>query len=113
MAGIYNIVADQGSTFNFNFTIKIDDISWDLSDYSARMQVRADYNTTNKFLDLSTANGDITLNSLGQVSVTVSATKMAAIAAGRWVYDIEFVSAGGEVTRVLEGRFIVSAEVTQ
>lgn len=113
MAGIYNIVADQGSTFNFNFTIKIDDIAWDLGDYSARMQVRADYNTTNKFLDLSTADGDISVNSLGQVSVTVSATRMAAIAAGRWVYDIELVSAGGEVTRVLEGRFIVSAEVTQ
>ena len=113
MAGIYNIVADQGSTFNFNFTIKIDDIAWDLGDYSARMQVRADYNTTNKFLDLSTANGDISVNSLGQVSVTVSATRMAAIAAGRWVYDIELVSAGGEVTRVLEGRFVVSAEVTQ
>jgi len=113
MAGIYNIVADQGSTFNFNFTIKIDNIAWDLSGYTARMQVRADYNTTNKFLDLSTANGDISVNSLGQVSATVSATRMAAITAGRWVYDIELVSAGGEVTRVLEGRFIVSAEVTQ
>jgi hypothetical protein len=38
---------------------------------------------------------------------------MSAIPAGRWVYDIELTSVGGEVTRILEGRFIVTAEVTQ
>jgi hypothetical protein len=38
---------------------------------------------------------------------------MSGVPAGRWVYDIELKSAGNEVTRILEGRFIVTPEVTQ
>lgn len=113
MAGIHNIVADQGATFHLNFTIKIDEVPWDLSTYAVRMQVRSDVNTSVKLLDLSKANGDITANSLGQVAITVSATVMADIPAGRHMYDIEVESAGGEVTRILEGRFAVPAEVTR
>ena len=113
MAGTHNIVADQGATFHLNFTIKIDGVPWNLSSYAIRMQVRSDVNTAVKLLDLSKANGDITADSLGQVGVTVSATEMTAIPSGRHVYDIEVQSAGGEVTRILEGRFAVRAEVTQ
>jgi hypothetical protein len=38
---------------------------------------------------------------------------MSDVPAGRWVYDIELTSSGGQVTRILEGRFIVTAQVTQ
>lgn len=113
MSGIYNIVAEQGSTYKLNFTISIDGVPWNFSTYSARMQVRADYNTSTKLIDATTANGKIDLNSAGHVSVTIPATEMSAVPAGRWVYDLEVKSAGGEVTRILEGKFMVTAEVTQ
>ena len=112
MSGIYPITAAQGSTFKFNATVSIDTIPWNFTSYSARMQVRADYNTTTKLLDLSTTTGEITLNSTGKISVTVDATTMAAVPAGRWLYDIEVESGGGEVTRILEGKFVVTPEVT-
>lgn len=111
MAGTHNIVAEQGATFHFNFTVKTDGTVWNLSSYSARMQVRNSTASTTKLLDLSSPT-DITLTSLGHVSVTVNATTMAALPFGRWVYDLELESAGGEVTRLLEGRFIVTPEVT-
>jgi hypothetical protein len=38
---------------------------------------------------------------------------MNTVSAGRWVYDIELTSSGGEVTRILEGRFIVTPQVTR
>jgi len=38
---------------------------------------------------------------------------MATVVAGRFVYDFEVESAGGEVTRILEGKFTVKAEVTR
>jgi hypothetical protein len=53
------------------------------------------------------------MTSLGRVSVTVPAATMSDVPAGRWVYDIELTSSGDEVTRILEGRFIVSPQVTQ
>lgn len=111
MAGSHNIVIEQGATWNFNFRVEIGGTPWNLSDYSARMQVRESTASTSKLLDLP-VDGTITMNSSGQVSITVSADKTADLPAGRWVYDFELESAGGEVTRLLEGRFIVSPEVT-
>jgi hypothetical protein len=113
MSGKYNIVADQGATFNLNFTVQTEGVPWNFTGYTAAMQVRQSTSSATTLLDLSSANNDITMNSFGEVSVTVSATKMTLLPAGRWVYDIEFTSPGDEVTRLLEGRFIVSAEVTQ
>jgi hypothetical protein len=52
------------------------------------------------------------MNSSGAVAVTVNAAKMETLPAGRWYYDIELTSSGGQVTRLLEGRFIVNAQVT-
>ncbi len=73
------------------------------------MQVRRSSASTTTLLNITSA----TMTSVGHVSVTVSAATMADVPAGRWVYDIELTSSGAEVTRILEGRFIVTAEVTQ
>jgi hypothetical protein len=109
MSGKYNIVAEQGATFNLNFRVETNGTAWDLTDYTFAMQVRSSSSATTTLLNLTTA----TMTSVGHVSATASATAMSAIPAGRWVYDIELTSVGGEVTRILEGRFIVTAEVTQ
>lgn len=113
MAGKYNIVAEQGATFTLDFTVSTDGTAWNLSTYSATMQVRKSTSASTALLDLSEADGDIVLTSSGGVTVTVDAATMADVPSGRWVYDIELVSAGNEVTRILEGRFIVTPEVTQ
>lgn len=110
MSGKHNIVAEQGATFKLNFRIETDGTPWDLTDYTFAMQVRRSANDANTLLDLT----DATLTSLGHVSVTVDAATMSDVPAGRWVYDIELTAgSGGEVTRILEGRFIVTAQVTQ
>lgn len=109
MSGKYNIVAEQGATFNLNFRVETDGTPWDLSDYTFAMQVRRSTSSSTTLLDITSA----TMNSSGQVSVTVPAATMSDVPAGRWVYDIELTSSGDEVTRILEGRFIVSPQVTQ
>lgn len=112
--GKYNITANQGETFNFSFTISTDGTPWNLTGYTARMQVRTTVEATTKLLDLTSADGDITLGgAAGTVAVLVSATDMAALIAGRHVYDLEVVSGGGVVSRILEGKFSVKAEVTR
>ena len=109
MSGKYNIVAEQGATFNLNFRVQTDGAAWNLTGYTFKMQVRRSASSANTLLNITSA----TMNSSGHVSATVNATTMSGVPAGRWVYDIELTSSGGQVTRILEGRFIVTAEVTQ
>lgn len=112
MAGSYNIVIDQGATWNWNFNVSTNGTAWDLSSYTFAMQVRESTVSTTKLLDLPT-DGTVTMDASGNISVTVSATKTNTLPAGRWVYDLELTSAGGQVTRLLEGRFIVNIQVTE
>ena len=109
MSGKYNIVAEQGATFNLNFRVETDGTPWNLTGYTFAMQVRRSTSSSTTLLNITSA----TMTSQGHVSVTVSAATMADVPAGRWVYDIELTSSGNQVTRILEGRFIVTPEVTQ
>jgi hypothetical protein len=109
MSGKYNIVAEQGATFNFNFRVETDGTPWNLTGYTFAMQVRRSTSSSTTLLDIDSA----TMTSVGHISTSIPAATMANVPAGRWVYDIELTSPGDEVTRILEGRFIVTAEVTQ
>jgi hypothetical protein len=112
--GKYNFVCPQGATFSKELTWNIDDNPVDLTGYTARMQVREKYTSTQKILDLTTENGGITLGGdEGTISIDVSALVSATIIPKTYVYDIELVSSGSIVTRLLEGQFVVTPEVTR
>jgi hypothetical protein len=53
------------------------------------------------------------LNSVGEIEITVPAATTAIIPAGKYRYDLEVVSSSGIVSRVVEGEFLVSGEVTR
>lgn len=112
MAGNYPIQLVQGDTFNFNFRLEIDGVPWDLTSYTAKMQVRESTFASNKLLDLSTGSG-ITLNSSGQVAVTAPSSTTNNLPVGRWIYDFELTSPDNTKTTILQDAFIVSAQVTQ
>jgi hypothetical protein len=60
MAGRYNMVCDQGSTFSLTFTIKTDGTAWNLvGNYTAKMQVRSFLNADTVLIELTTANSRI------------------------------------------------------
>jgi hypothetical protein len=77
------------------------------------MQLRTSYSAATASLELTTANGRISLTNAGVITLALTATETAALAAGRYVYDLELVSSGGQVTRLLEGVVTVSPEVTR
>lgn len=112
-AAKHNITAEQGTTFYLNFQLKSDGVGWNLSNYEGRMQVRPSVDASETYLSLSTTTDEITMDSSGNVAVTVDADTMADVIAGRHVYDFEVESSGGEVWRVIEGKFVVKAEVTR
>jgi hypothetical protein len=115
VAGDYNITADQGATFSFNLHwFDPDGTPKDITDYTARMQVRQRYVSTSTVLSLTSPSGGITLGGgSGSVVVTASATAMADIAASDYLYDLEMVASNGIVTRLVKGSFTVRPEVTR
>jgi len=115
IAGTYNITCDQGATFQKA-------ISWNdsannpynLTGYSARMQVRPTAESTTVILELTTANGRITVGSTEyNVNLLVSAAITDGLTPGLYVYDLEIVSPAGVVDRILEGNFKVKIGVTR
>jgi hypothetical protein len=108
----YNLVCDQATTFNFQFQIKNDSTPWNLTGYTGTMTVRPFVGATTTTVVASTANGAMVLTALtGRVNVTLSAATTGAITAGRYSYDL-VLDSGAEVTRILEGKFIVTGAVT-
>lgn len=113
-AGKYDFRIEQGATFYQAVVWKDSSgAAVDLTNYTARMQVR-DYSTaTELLLDLSSGSGIEITPLEGKVALLVSATDTAAITwtAGR--YDLEVEDSSGHVTRILQGMITVSPEVTR
>jgi len=126
LAGNYNMTCQQGSTFRRSIEIEQPDLAadptgntfipFDLSGYSARMQVRRTIDSANFLLELSTQNGALTINPSGtapnQIYINVSASVTASVNTSG-VYDIEIINPDGTITRVLQGVFNLSPEVTR
>lgn len=113
--GTHNISARQGSRFRFRFNIATDGVGTDLDGYSAAMQVRKSVTSSTTLLNLVSPT-DITLNASsvdGDILVVVSGSVMAGLPAGTWVYDFELTDPSGNPDAILEGKFIVKAEVTR
>ncbi len=122
MTGTYNLFGahsiQQGASFRR-------EIAWrdaamvmlDLTGYTARMMVRAKIDDASPVLTLTTENGRIAVSTGAagyNILLTVTPGDTAALTDwGQGVYDIELVSAGGTVTRLLEGFAILSKEVSR
>lgn len=116
--GIHNFTCNQGATFSRTITWKDSaNAAYDLTGYTARMHVREAVSSANTVITLTTANSRITLGSnaatKGQVTLTISAADTANLVPAIYVYDLELVSGGGVVDRLIEGNFVVKAEVTR
>lgn len=86
----------------------------DLTGCTARMQVRPEVESSTVLLELTTANGGITLGGVaGTIELFVSDDDSAAFTwqSGSWDLEIEFP--GGDVRRLAQGTVNVSPEVTR
>ncbi len=112
MSAKYNLVCDQATTFNFQFQILNDNTPWSLGGYTGTMTVRPFVGANTTTVVATTENGRMTLDAPnGRITVTLSAATTGDISAGRYAYDLVLTS-GVTVTRILEGKFIVTGAVT-
>jgi hypothetical protein len=116
-AGLYNIVADQGSTLSRT-------ILWrdpakkpiKLQGYTARMKVRTTVKDPTVLLELTTENGRISLGELnGHINLYITDEVMETIPEGKYLYDLELVAPSSNVYvyKILRGNFVVRSEVTR
>lgn len=110
--GKVNFVCPQGSTFTRTLTYKINDAPVNLTGYNARLQVR-EYHYSDDFIASLTDTSGITMGgSAGTITVSMAASATENFVSGDYVYDLEIVT-GGTVTRLIEGKFTVTPEVTR
>ena len=109
----------QGATFRkrLRWTSKATGAPLDLTGCKARMQVRAEIESTEVLLELTTENGGIELGgTAGTVDLYIGATATAAITWTSGVFDLEIIHPGAlpdDVTRLAQGPVSVSPEVTR
>lgn len=111
----YNFYINQGT--DLSVPIVLTDSTGapvDLSGYSASMQIRTNVNSSTALDTLTTENSRITMDpTSGKLTLIFPNSITEAYPAQKVVYDIEITSAGGQITRILEGTISVSAEVTR
>jgi hypothetical protein len=118
VAQVYDLRIDQGATYSCTVTwTDTNGTAISLTGYTARMQIRRRYADQDAgitpLVSLTQASGLSLGGSAGTVGITISATVTAGLPVGQWVYDLEVVSGGGVVTRLMQGAAYVSAEVTR
>jgi hypothetical protein len=115
-AGVYNFVIYQGADFDTTLTWKNSDGSAvNLTGYTARLHVRETVESLTTLLEMTTGNGSIVLGGVaGTIRLLLTSTATAALTWSQpYPFDLELVSGGGIVTRLLEGTFELDKEVTR
>jgi hypothetical protein len=125
-AGKYSFVIEQGATVDFEIQYKdADSNPIDLSNYSAKMQIRSDFNDNSPItyltlssslnadgtgLNMSGSNGSTPLQS-GSIGLYISAATSSLLTFDTAKYDLELTT-GIQVVRLLEGQIKLSKQVT-
>ena len=127
LAGTYNMLTEQGSTLYRVLSLEYPDLvgdpsgetylPWDLDGYTARMQVRRLIEDVNYMIEITTENGGIDVEPLGEqgrIDLTMTAVQTAALDSDG-VYDLEIIDTGstGTVSKVIKGTFTLVPEVTR
>jgi hypothetical protein len=124
-AGKYNIVIEQGATYQVEIQYKdSNNLPIDLSGYNGRMQIRPSIDSTTVYVALSSSlNADgsglnfsgsngTTSPTSGSIGIFISATSSSLLTFASGVYDLE-IQTGSLVTRLLQGNVQLSKEVTR
>ena len=110
-AGYQELFLEQGSDYSTSITLTdVNGDPYDLTDYTAKSQVKKSYYSTN-----NTAVFTATINdaATGNVQISLSAANTTSIKAGRYVYDVEVEDASGNISRIFEGIVNVLPNVTK
>lgn len=111
--GNYNITVWSGADYDKTFTVTQNGTAINWSGYTAQMQVRESADATATLLSLTNGSGITLGGTAGTIALTITNAQSSAIDAGSYSYDLEMISNGGLITRLLQGSFNVVGNVTR
>jgi len=112
LAGTYDIICEQGATFQREISVVNQDDS--IPSYAlstARMQVRPTVESLIIIIELTTENGRITLLN-NTITLNITADDTTILPIGTYKFDLE-IATEDKVIRLVQGSFRVSPEVTR
>lgn len=114
-ATIYNLEIEQGVPTNIILTVKNPNGSnKDLTGYTARMQIRVGYLSSEVTLEATTVNTKLSINTgASTVSINLTEDDTKSLVYSKYVYDLEIVSSTNVPIRLIQGECLVSPEVTK
>jgi len=115
MALFDNLSLYQGDDFSQEILyLEQDSTPVNLTNYSARMQVRQDYGITPIISVTTETDGGITKdNANGIFIITITNELTSTLIAGSYIYDFEVTDGDDKVTTILKGNFLINKEVTK
>jgi len=127
-AGKYNFVVEQGSQHEVSFRYRLANGNYqNLDTFRVRMSVK-DHITDTAFVYQATSDNTAdtgynvhfvkaadqgTAANTGKFTLTIPTGITTAFTFGQGVYDLELVSDGGVVTKLVEGKFKVKPQVSE
>lgn len=122
-AGKYDFTIEQGTTYEDDFTWRVDDGSdpptgpiINLTGCTARMQIRPTISDATIIQELTTENGGIIItggNVAPNIQWIITDLQTEAMSFTTAVYDLEVVLSTGKVRRLLKGTVSLDKEVTR
>jgi hypothetical protein len=112
---IFTDTLKQGSTYTLTLNLEDENkVAEDWSGWTPKMQLRTDFKDNQGVAALTLTSGsgiDMTDADTGVVIITITAAQTGALTAAYYLFDLEMTS-GTTIERVLQGKFIVSKQVT-
>lgn len=113
-----NIEIDKGSTFRHTLTWKSgtkgSETPVDLTDCTARMQIREKQASPDFLHEMTTENGGITLGGVaGTIELFINDAASTTFAWKKGTYGLEIEFLNGDVRRLLRGSFVAHDETTR
>lgn len=110
---VVDLCLPQGQSWDTSILWEADGDPVDLTNFIARMMLRTTADAASPTVSLSTATSTLTALSNGTINLNYSAISSAAVTAATYLYDLELESPSGNVRRLMEGRAVVSREITR
>lgn len=110
-----NLIIDKGATFKKTYVYQDSSRNpIDLTGYTAKMQIRPYIGSSTVIVELSTANGRITITpSEGKIELELADEETVVISEHSGVYDLEIEDSSGNITKLVRGTVSFIDEVTQ
>lgn len=114
MAAKHDLKIDQGTDTSIKFVLKKNSLPLDLAGYKAAMQLRQAAYSVEAIDTLTTENGRLSIEPAeGKITAVFPNKSTEQYPPGYLVYDLEIETVSGEITRILQGRVQIIAEVTR